>query len=267
MAYDVPWKSKLSTLNSENVLLKTYAYGDVRAKNQDLLMTISELKSKLSTIEKGKNVNTKFDSSDILGKRICVIPFNKQIADRAMNASNSKVNSDMSKPVTSQSTSKPEKGQKHNENVIKRGMYKIKKQDMKTPVSKANTNVSNFTGVGSSHSVRRSMSTDIKSKNSILKNINSSSTYVWKTLNSACLDSNKSNIKTSNVSQTNACISNSKAVKACVNVVKDGSNIGCISCGNDVFFNSHEKCVARHALSRKSSLKRALFTSPLEAQS
>ncbi|GJT25649.1 hypothetical protein Tco_0895586 [Tanacetum coccineum] len=108
MACDVPWKSKPSTLNFENVLLKgqvesvvqereniklefqklfnsikitqaqhqkevdeliqhviqkTYAYGDVRVENQDLLMTISKLKSKLSTIKKGKNVNTKFDSS------------------------------------------------------------------------------------------------------------------------------------------------------------------------------------------------------------
>ncbi|GJR24041.1 retrovirus-related pol polyprotein from transposon TNT 1-94 [Tanacetum coccineum] len=121
--------------------------------------------------------------------------------------------------------------------------------------------------VESSHSVRRSTTKDIKSKNSILKNTKSSSTYVWKTLNNACLDSNKSDTKTSNVCQTNACISNSKTVKACVNVVNDGSNIVCISCGNDVFLNSHEKCVARHALSRKSSVKRALFSSPLAAQS
>ncbi|GJZ54212.1 retrovirus-related pol polyprotein from transposon TNT 1-94 [Tanacetum coccineum] len=168
---------------------KTYAYGDVRAKNQDLLMTISELKSKLKTIEKGKNVNTKFDTSETLGK-----------------------------------------------------------------------------SVGSSHSVRRSTSKDNKSKNSILKNTKSSSTYVWKTLNSDCLDSNKCDTKTSNVCQTNACISNFKTVKACVNVVNDGSNIVCISYGNDVFLNSHKKCVARHALSRNSSVKRALFTSPLATQ-
>ncbi|GKC80400.1 hypothetical protein Tco_1131174, partial [Tanacetum coccineum] len=77
---------------------------------------------------------------------------------------------------------------------------------------------------GGSHSVRRSTSKDNKSKNSILKNTKSSSTYVWKTLNSDCLDSNKCDTKTSN-------------------------------------------CVARHALSRKSSVKRALFTSPLAAQS
>ncbi|GKA24677.1 hypothetical protein Tco_0710710, partial [Tanacetum coccineum] len=94
--------------------------------------------------------------------------------------------------------------------------------------------------VESSHSVRRSTSKDIKSKNSISNNTKSSSTYVWKTLNSACLDSNKSDTKTSNVCQTNACISNSRTVKACVNVVKDGLSIVCISCGNDVLLNSHE---------------------------
>ncbi|GJY46042.1 hypothetical protein Tco_0435105 [Tanacetum coccineum] len=60
---------------------------------------------------------------------------------------------------------------------------------------------------------------------------------------------------------------NSKTVKSCVNVVNNGSNIVCISCGNDVFLNSHEKCVARHPLSKKSSVKRALFTSPLAVQS
>ncbi|GKA76222.1 hypothetical protein Tco_0782683 [Tanacetum coccineum] len=58
-----------------------------------------------------------------------------------MNASNTKVNSDRSKPVTSQSTPKQEQG------------------------------------VESSHSVRRSTSKDIKSKNNILKNTKSSSTY------------------------------------------------------------------------------------------
>ncbi|GJY90359.1 hypothetical protein Tco_0505555 [Tanacetum coccineum] len=108
IARDVSWKSSLSKLNDENVLLKTqvdsvvkerenikleyqklfnlikatqtqhqqevneliesickktYAYGDVRFENQDLLMIISELKNKLKTFEKGKGVNTKFDKS------------------------------------------------------------------------------------------------------------------------------------------------------------------------------------------------------------
>ncbi|GJR39517.1 putative ribonuclease H-like domain-containing protein [Tanacetum coccineum] len=38
----------------ESVNQKTYAYGDVRAHNQDLLITISELKAKLKTIEQGQ---------------------------------------------------------------------------------------------------------------------------------------------------------------------------------------------------------------------
>ncbi|GJZ90398.1 hypothetical protein Tco_0662325 [Tanacetum coccineum] len=109
MACDISWKTILSTLNDENMLLKTqvdsvvkerenikleyqklfnsikatwtqhqkevdelikhvnqktYAYGDVRSQNQDLLMTISKLKNKIKTIENGKNVNTKFDKSE-----------------------------------------------------------------------------------------------------------------------------------------------------------------------------------------------------------
>nr|GEZ81882.1 protein FAR1-related sequence 5-like [Tanacetum cinerariifolium] len=52
-----------------------------------------------------------------------------------------------------------------------------------------------------------------------------------------------------------------------VTAVNDGLNIVCISCGLDVFLHFPEKCDARHALSRKSSVKRALFTSPVAAKS
>ncbi|GJT55518.1 hypothetical protein Tco_0990572 [Tanacetum coccineum] len=81
----------------EDVTQKTYAYADVRAQNQDLLMTISELKSKLKTIDKGKHVNTKFDKSETLGQLLCVTPFNKNLAIKAKNVSNTKVTSDRSK--------------------------------------------------------------------------------------------------------------------------------------------------------------------------
>ncbi|GJV31274.1 hypothetical protein Tco_1391674 [Tanacetum coccineum] len=60
----------------ENVKQKTYAYADVRAQNQDLLLTISELKAKLKTIENGKSVNTKFDKANVSNKLICVTPSN-----------------------------------------------------------------------------------------------------------------------------------------------------------------------------------------------
>ncbi|GJT49155.1 hypothetical protein Tco_0975312 [Tanacetum coccineum] len=234
----------------EDVTQKTYAYADIRAQNQDLLMTISELKSKLKTIDKGKHVNTKFDKSETLGQLPCVTPFNNNLAIKAKNVSNTKVTSDRSNPVTSQSTPTIAKKQQHNANVIARGMYKINQEDTKTPDSKANTNVSNSTGVGSSNSVRRPKSKDNKSKNNVLKNTKSSSTYVLKTTNSVCLDSNKCETKPLNVCQTNACITNAKTV----NAVNDGLNILCISCGLDVFLYSHEKCVARNALTRKSSV-------------
>ncbi|GKB73070.1 retrovirus-related pol polyprotein from transposon TNT 1-94, partial [Tanacetum coccineum] len=76
-----------------------------------VLKMLNESRFKLRTIKKGNNVNTKFDSSETFRKCVCVTPCNKQIEHNAMNASNTKVNSDRSKPVTSQSTPKPEQGQ------------------------------------------------------------------------------------------------------------------------------------------------------------
>ncbi|GKC36007.1 hypothetical protein Tco_1048391 [Tanacetum coccineum] len=137
MACDISWKGKFSTLHDENVLLKNqvesivqerekiklefrklfnsikatraqnkkdvdeYAYAEVRAQNQDLLIKISKLKNKLSTIEKGKNVNTNFDKSKTLGNSLCVTSFDKNLANKAKNVSNTKVPSNRSKPVTS----------------------------------------------------------------------------------------------------------------------------------------------------------------------
>ncbi|GJR57866.1 retrovirus-related pol polyprotein from transposon TNT 1-94 [Tanacetum coccineum] len=172
----------------EHVNQKTYAYADVRAQNQDFLMTISELKDKLRTNEKGKHVNTKFDKSETLGKLVCV---------------------------------------------------------------------------ESSNSVRRPKSKGTKSKNRVLKKTKSSSAYVWKISCSVSIDSNKCETKDSNVCETNASVSNSKTV----NAVNDGSTIVCVSCGKDVFLLSHEKCVACYALSRNSNVKRALFTTPIAARS
>nr|GEV66152.1 hypothetical protein [Tanacetum cinerariifolium] len=120
-------------------------------------------------------------------------------------------------------------------------------------------------GVKSSNSVRRPMSKGTKSKNIVLKNTNAkrSTTHVRKMSRSVSIDCNKCEIKDSNVCQTNASGSNSKTV----NAVNNGSNIFCVSCREDVFFLSHEKCVARNALSRNSNVKRALFTTLATAKS
>ncbi|GJW39595.1 retrovirus-related pol polyprotein from transposon TNT 1-94 [Tanacetum coccineum] len=271
MACDVSWKSKLSTINDENVLLKTqvasvtYAYANVRAQNQDLLITISELKNKLHTVDKGKNANTKFDKSETSGTLLCVTPLPKNIAVKAKQVSNTKVNTDRIKSVTSHFTPKNEQSRKHNENVISRGMYRIIKTETQTPDSKINIHVSNSTGVESSNSVRRSKSKDTKSKNRVLKNTNdkSSTAHVRKMSSGESIDSNKRETMHSNVCQSNASVLSTKTV----NAVNDGSNIVCVSCGKDVVLLSHEKCVARYALSKNSSVKRALFTTPIAAKS
>ncbi|GJU52894.1 gag-pol polyprotein [Tanacetum coccineum] len=114
MACDVYWKSKLSTINDENVLLKTqldeliehvnqktYAYADVHPQNQDLLITISELKNKLQTVDKRKNVNTKFEKSETLGTLLCVMPLPKNIAVKAK-----KVNSSVKRALFTTPTAK-----------------------------------------------------------------------------------------------------------------------------------------------------------------
>ncbi|GKA09126.1 hypothetical protein Tco_0688457 [Tanacetum coccineum] len=51
----------------EHANQKIYTYADVRAKNQDLLITITELKAKLAA--QAKNVNTKSDSKDTNSKK------------------------------------------------------------------------------------------------------------------------------------------------------------------------------------------------------
>ncbi|GJX87472.1 hypothetical protein Tco_0339486 [Tanacetum coccineum] len=50
-------------------------------ENQDLLITISELKNKLKAVDKGQNVNTKFDKSEISGTLLCVTSLPKNNKD------------------------------------------------------------------------------------------------------------------------------------------------------------------------------------------
>ncbi|GKD94997.1 hypothetical protein Tco_1374834 [Tanacetum coccineum] len=250
---------------TEHVNQKTYAYADVRAQNKYLLITISELGNKLKTINKGKNVNTKFDKYETSRTLLCVTPLPKNIAVKTKKMSNTKVNADRSKPITSHPTPKNEQSQKQNENVIAKGMYRITKTKTQTPDSKTNMTVSNSTGVESSNSVRRPMSKDTKSKDRVLKNTNDKrpSTHVWKMSSSVSIDSNKRETMHSNVCQSNASVLNTKIV----NVVNNGSNILCVSCGKDVFLISHKKCFARYALFRDSKVKRTLFTTPIAAKS
>ncbi|GKA18522.1 retrovirus-related pol polyprotein from transposon TNT 1-94 [Tanacetum coccineum] len=228
MACDVSWKSRMTNLSDENVLLKTqveyvvqereniklefqkqfnsikatrvqhqqevneliehvnqktHAYADVRAKNQDLLITISELKVKLA--KQAKNMNTKFDKSAALNKLVCVTPLNKNKDLKATTISKVQIKTYKSKLVTSHSTSDNEQSQKKNANDVKKSQRSF---------------------------------TSVANKNDTMK---------------------------SNVSDSKTNVLKAKTV----NVVHDGSNLVCVSCGKDVFMISHDKCVARYALS------------------
>ncbi|GJW64529.1 hypothetical protein Tco_0116413 [Tanacetum coccineum] len=248
--------------DSQNSLREFYKT-DVISMSNSLSKNLKELKEEL--FEEGKNVNTKFDKSETSGIFLCVTQLPKNIAVKAKKVSNYMVNADGSKPVTSHPTSKNEQGLNQNENVLARGMYRITKTETRTPDSKTNINVSNSTCVESFNNVRRPKSKDTKSKNSVLKNTNakSSTTNVRKILSSVSIDSNKCETMNLTICHANKSVLNTKNVTS----VNDGSNIVCVSCGKDVFFLSHEKCIARYALSRISSVKRALFTTPIAAKS
>nr|GEW22289.1 retrovirus-related Pol polyprotein from transposon TNT 1-94 [Tanacetum cinerariifolium] len=90
--------------------------------NNDLLITISELKNKLQTVDNEKNVNTKFEKFETSRTLLCITPLPKNIAVRAKKVSNTKVNTDRSKSATSHLTPKKEQSRKHNENALARGM-------------------------------------------------------------------------------------------------------------------------------------------------
>ncbi|GJW51653.1 hypothetical protein Tco_0093004, partial [Tanacetum coccineum] len=129
----------------ENVNQKTYAYGDVRAKNQDLLMIIFELKDKFKTTKKGTNVNTKFGKFATLGKLLCVTLMNKNKDLKANMVSKVEFKTDKSKPVTSCSIPKNEQGVASSSSVGRPESKEIsiKCDTLNLNVSESNANVLN----------------------------------------------------------------------------------------------------------------------------
>ncbi|GJT36571.1 hypothetical protein Tco_0926990 [Tanacetum coccineum] len=127
----------------ENVNQKTYAYADVHFKNQDLFMKISELKAKLKTIKKGKNVNLKFDKSETLEKLICVTLMNKNKDLKSKMVSKVEVKKDKSKPVTSLSSSSSVSRQESKDsNLKKRVLLHTKSKSTSKYFKKSQSSVS-----------------------------------------------------------------------------------------------------------------------------
>ncbi|GJY12719.1 retrovirus-related pol polyprotein from transposon TNT 1-94 [Tanacetum coccineum] len=99
----------------ENVNQKTYAYADVHAQNQDLLITIFELKAKLKNAEKGKSVNTKFDKYVVSNNLLGVTPSHKQVFQKkiATPKTEEKHNSSEKVEVSDRSNKKLDVASKH----------------------------------------------------------------------------------------------------------------------------------------------------------
>ncbi|GJT81219.1 hypothetical protein Tco_1055561 [Tanacetum coccineum] len=119
--------------------------------------------------------------------------------------------------------------------------------------------------VASSSSICRPESKSNHLEKRVLLNTKSKSTSkeFKKSQSSISLVSNKSNTSNLNVSKTKANVLNVKVI----NTMNDGLNVVYVSYGKDFFMLSHDKCVARYALSVNSRVKRVLFTSPIVVKS
>ncbi|GKD19550.1 retrovirus-related pol polyprotein from transposon TNT 1-94 [Tanacetum coccineum] len=184
----------------EHVNQKTHDYAVVRAQNQDLLITISELKAKLKNVEKGKFVNTKFDKANISNNLLCVTPINKQVSQKKVVAPKTKEKNVLSKTDTLQTS--PKEVVRTNKNVIASGMYKVdKKQETNTNKAKS---VLSSTGLRTTSSVRRPSNRDSSFKNSVLPNTNNS----LKKIEVSDRDHNKQDVASNNFALDKKIVTN-----------------------------------------------------------
>ncbi|GJW38552.1 retrovirus-related pol polyprotein from transposon TNT 1-94 [Tanacetum coccineum] len=206
---------------------KTYAYGAIRAENQNLLSTISELKARMKNCKNGKSVNTKFDKTNGSQSFLCVTPLNKNAFQKQTVVSKTKEIHVESKPVTLQTLPHKQIGANQNTNVIRLGI------------------------INATSSVRRPLSRDSHVKNIVLdvsKNAaKKEEVYVRKNKQTdnkfANFDSNKENV-------IDVDVANASKAKTLL----------CVSCMQDVLIPCHDKCVAKHKLNVRSNARRTFST-------
>ncbi|GJY59500.1 integrase, catalytic region, zinc finger, CCHC-type containing protein [Tanacetum coccineum] len=235
----------------DHVSQKTYAYADIRAENENLLITISELKNRLRNVEKGKSVNTRFDQTNVSQNLLCVTPINKQVFQKKNVVSKTEEKHVVSKPVTLQISPKKQRGTNSNNNVIVPGMYRVvRKQESQTNETKHGLS---STGMNVVSSVRRPMNRDSNVKKSVLANSKISAkkveVYVRKNKQtdtiSANVFSNKENV-------IDVDVANAPKAKVVL----------CVSCMKNVLIPCQDKCLANYKLNVHSNVRRALFTKP-----
>ncbi|GKE30766.1 retrovirus-related pol polyprotein from transposon TNT 1-94, partial [Tanacetum coccineum] len=226
---------------------KTYAYGAIRAENQNLLFIISELKTRLKDVEKGKSVNTKFDITNGSQSLLCVTPVNKHAFQKKTNVSKIKENYVVSKPVTLQTSPDRQRGANQKKNVIAPGMYKV----VTTQASQTNKAKSGLfsTGMNAISSVRRPMNRDSHVKHSVLANsknaANKVAVYVRK------------NKQTDNTS-ANVISNNENIIDVDVANAPKAEILLCVSCMQNVLIPCHDKCLANYKLNVHLNVRRTL---------
>ncbi|GKB10402.1 hypothetical protein Tco_0844325, partial [Tanacetum coccineum] len=248
---ETSWISKMEKLESENESLEfqTYAYADVRAQNQDLLITISELKAKLENVEKGKSVNTKFDKDIDSNNLIYVTPLNKQVFQKKTVAPKREEKHVLSKRVTLQTSPNKQQAVETNKTVIAPGMYKVEKTQ-NTNTNKAKSVLSS-TGLRATSSVRRPSNRDSPFKNSVLSNIKNSSEKVEVSDRS----NKKLDVASKNVDLNKNIVTTDDIKNALI-----AKNVLCVSCAKNVIISCHDNCLTKYKLNVHLKVRRPLFT-------
>ncbi|GJW17813.1 retrovirus-related pol polyprotein from transposon TNT 1-94 [Tanacetum coccineum] len=226
---------------------KTYAYGAIRAENQNLLFTISELKTRLENIAKGKSVNTKFDKTNGSQTLLCVTPLNKHVFNKTTDVPKLEENHVVSNPVTLQTSPAKQRGANSNKNVIAPRMYKV----VTTHESQINETKHGLssTGMNAASSVKRPINRDSHVKNSILANSKKSAKKVAVYV--------RKNKQTDNTSE-NVISNKENVIDVDVANASKAKTLLCISCMQNVLIPCHDKCLANYKLNVHSNVRRTL---------
>ncbi|GJZ35971.1 hypothetical protein Tco_0581788 [Tanacetum coccineum] len=243
-----PTKKQMPSANLIlNVKQKPYAYADVRAQNQDLLLTISELKAKLKTVENGKSVNTKFYKENVSNKLLSVTPTNKQVFQKKHVVPKTEEKHVLSKIFTLQTSPNKQQAEWTNKNVIALGMYKVGTSQA-TNTNKAKSVLSS-TRLSATSSVRRPSNRDSSFKNSVTSNTKNFSEKV----EVSDRTNKKQDVASTNVA-LNTIITNDEIKNALI-----AKNVLCVTYAKNVLIPCHDNCLAKYKLNVRSKVRRALF--------
>ncbi|GKA18026.1 integrase, catalytic region, zinc finger, CCHC-type containing protein [Tanacetum coccineum] len=216
MACDVSWKSRLSTLNDENVLLKTQVdvvvqeKGNIKLEYQNLFNSIKATRDQhqQEVNELIESINQKtYAYGDVHSENQDLLMKFFELKDKLKTFETGKgVNTKFDKSVT-----------------LEKLLCVTPLPNNTTVKAKKMSNTKVKTRVKRSNSVRRPKSKDNKSKNRVSKSINdkSSSAHLEKVSSSVSIDSNKRETMNSTVCQSNTNVLNNKIV----NAVNDDSRV------------------------------------------